>query len=705
MFRPAILIMAVATCLLSGAANGADAPTATAIKVHGLFADNMVLQRGVPIAVYGKAGPGLVQVSLEQDSATAQVDADGRWRVVLPARQAGGPYTLSVAGADKTIKIINIMVGEVWICSGQSNMEMSLSRVTDGQAEVAAAGNKDLRLFAMRQVASEKPLDDVGGKWSSCTPEAVKDFSAVAYYFGRDLQRRLKVPVGIINASWGGTVAEAWTSVDTLNANPILAPVLRRYRPELTDHEAVWQKYEQDLAKWWQEHPEAREAFHQDAGNLGLQWGWHEACFDDGGWKPMERPCMWNGIIDVGGAVWFRRQIIVPEHWAGQDLRLALGPIKDADVTWFNGEQIGATGGGNRQTYMIPRSYIVPARLVKAGPATIALRVFDQRGGGGFAGDENKITLSLASSVQAPASQKVATAPSTGPVPEKPMALIRGWKYKIERPLDPNDLKPFPSGMPYPDYKTGRSKNTIGCLYNGMIRPLMGFGFAGAAWYQGEFNTGRAQQYRTLLPAMIEDWRRAAGREFPFLIVQLPHHNGWMDWAELREAQAMTAKRLPNVGLVVTVDIWDADLHPMIKRPIGERLMLHALRVAYGENLVARGPIYKSIAIEHRKVRLSFDSIGGGLAINTAHPGAPEVPEKPELQGFSIAGSDCKFYPAKARIEGDTVVVWSDEVISPVAARYAFTNAACKANLCNVEGLPCGSFRTDDWPAQTTGKR
>jgi sialate O-acetylesterase len=355
---------------------------------------------------------------------------------------------------------------------------------------------------------------------------------------------------------------------------------------------------------------------------------------------------------------------------------------------------------------MIPRSYVVPGRSVNAGAAVIAVRVFDERGGGGFGGEEKMMTLSLAVPAAVPTTAAATNPASATAAPDKPVTLRGIWKYRIERPLDPNDLKPFPSDMPYPAYRNpNRPQDLLGGLFNGMIHPLMGFGFAGAAWYQAEFNAERSEQYRTLLPAMIGDWRRAAGREFPFLIVQLPHHNGWMNWAEIREAQAMTAQCLSNVGLVVTADICDADLHPKIKLPIGQRLALQALSVAYGEKIVAGGPVYRSMTVDRRTARLKFEGVGGGLTLNTAQPGAPKPPGLPELRGFTLAGSDGKFYPAKARIEGDTVAVWTDEVMAPVAVRYAFTNPSCDANLGNAEGLPCGSFRTDDWPAQTTGRR
>ena len=697
----ALAFILVIPCLAFAAA----APTATEVKLHGLFTDNMVLQRGMPIAVFGTAKGGEVVVTLEKDSATAKVDANGHWRAELPARQAGGPYTLIVAAADKTVTLKNIMLGEVWILSGQSNMELHLRELKDPQAEIAAAKHDDIRFYNVEKAYSKTPLEDVRGAWTVCTPETAKEFSAVGYFFGRELTQKLKVTIGLINAPWWASPAEAWTTPQTLNANEILAPTLRKYWPGLTgklltDQDAASKEYEQAMATWWKAHPEAHEAFHHDIGNRGQELGWHKQDFNDASWTGFELPKMWTGIIQSDGAVWFRRQIAIPPAWAGKELELSLGPIRDFDVTYFNGRQVGATGGeGKPDASGIPRLYRVPAEIVKEGPAVIAVRIFGQRGGGGFGAEERGLTISL-----------VGAKPSAGADYWKDTAdwhmLRGGWKHKVERPLDPNDLKPFPKDMPYPVFvKEDCPQICSYVLFNAMIHPLLGYGFQGAAWYQGESNGDRGEQYRTLLPAMINDWRKGAGREFPFLIVQLPTYGGGTGWAEVREAQAMTAQQLPKVGMAVIMDIWDGDLHPKIKLPVGQRLALQALSVAYGQKIVAGGPVYKSMVIDGPKVRLKFDSIGGGLTINNAAPGMPKDRQSTELRGFSLGGSDGKFYPAKAKIEGDTIVLLTEYVPYPMAARYCFADGACDGNLCNAEGLPCGTFRTDDWPVQTTGKR
>jgi sialate O-acetylesterase len=318
------------------------------------------------------------------------------------------------------------------------------------------------------------------------------------------------------------------------------------------------------------------------------------------------------------------------------------------------------------------------------------VRVFDERDGGGFDCIPKGMVLALAGT----------------DATNEAVSLAGPWKYSLERPLDPESLSPFPAGMPYPPFMRRDQPNQLpGSLYNGMIHPLLGYGFAGAAWYQGESNTDRGEQYRALLPAMIGDWRRGAGRDFPFLIVQLPTYGGGTSWAEVREAQAMTARHVPKTGLAVIMDINDGSLHPVIKLPVGQRLALTALSVAYGKTNISSGPVYRSMTIEGKTIRLRFDSIGGGLTINSPAPGVPRPSAPPELKGFALAGADMKFYPAKARIEADSVVLWTDYVPAPVAARYGFSNYTADANLGNIEGLPCGGFRTDDWPVDTTGRR
>ena len=672
LFVPALVLLALCVgCSVSP-------PTATNVKLHSLFGNDMVVQRDMPIAVYGTAkGPGTVNVLMREGSPNAQVwrveqqaqvDVAGRWRVELPKRSAGGPYSIRVAGADRSTTLRNVMVGEVWVCSGQSNMEMLLRDVKDAPQVLAAADQPQIRLYVQPKTTSAAPMENARGTWAVCTPASAAEFSAVGYYFGRSLHRELGVPIGLIDSSWGGTCAEAWTTSASLSANPELESLPRMYDLMKNNVQEAWRQYEVALKKWQKEHPEWRESFQHDEGNQGATWGWAKPDFADADWQNIELPRLLKGIIDVNGAFWFRKQVDIPGNWAGRDLQLSLGPVDDLDITYFNGQQVGATGGDGDQTYNLPRKYTVPGALVKAGKATIAVRVFDHFGGGGFGGSPNDMTLSTGGS------QKLLLA---GP-----------WKYKIEKAMDPAKLKPWPAGMPGPPSQG----QMPGGLYNGMIYPLLGFPFRGAIWYQGESNSDRPRQYRTLLPTMIRDWRRGAGREFTFLIVQLPSFG--QDWSETREAQAWIAQHVPHTGLAVTLDIPDYDLHPKIKEPVGQRLALQALAKAYGQKVVASGPVYKSMKIEGKQIRLMFDLDGGQLV---------KTPDNTPLHNFVIAGEDRRFYPAKAAIDGDTVLVWSDQVTHPVAVRYAWSNTVpnCdfySANAFNLTLLPAGTFRTDDWP-------
>ena len=426
-------------------------------------------------------------------------------------------------------------------------------------------------------------------------------------------------------------MAEAWTTQETLKVHPELAVIVDRYNLIAHNFPEAWRQYEITLKSWQKDHPQWRDSFQHDTGNEALGWGWARPDFADGDWKPLELPRMLEGIVNFNGAFWFRRQIDIPAAWAGKDLESPLGAIDDFDTTYFNGQQIGATGSDGDQTYNLPRFYKVPGSLVKAGKATLAVRVFDHFGGGGFGGSANQMKLSLCEG--------------------QTLSVAGTWKFKVEKAYDPSKLKPWPAGMPSPP-----SIATLlpGGLFNGMIYPLCGSAFRGAIWYQGESNGDRGWQYQTLLPAMIGDWRQAAGRDFEFLIVQLPSNGG--DWCEVREAQALTAQNTKHCGLAVTLDIDDWDLHPKIKQPVGERLAMQALAKVYDRKIVCGGPVYKSMKIEKGRIRLSFD-LGGGRLIR----GIDNSP----MHNFTIAGVDRKFVPAKAAVDGDTVVVWADEVATP----------------------------------------
>ncbi|OGV60146.1 MAG: hypothetical protein A2X45_13250 [Lentisphaerae bacterium GWF2_50_93] len=669
------------------AADEAAAPAG--LKVHTMFSNNMVLQRGIPVKIWGVAKPGSeVTAKFAGQEKKAKADAKGDWMAILDTMKENSTSSiLEVSSDNGNAKFENVLVGDVWICSGQSNMEWVVSNTNNAQQEIADAKYPEIRLFTVAKKPAGTPIKTLQGEWKVCSPETVGGFSAVGYYFGRELNKDLKVPIGLINTSWGGTPAETWTTFKTLESDPDLSPITERYASSLTS--ASMENYKKELAEWEKNKGSRKDDERiKDTGNKGFEQGWAKQDFGDADWKTMKLPCMWESIMNIDGAVWFRRDVEIPGKWAGKDLSLSLGSIDDFDVTYFNGTQVGTTGEETPNFWQAPRKYTIPGNLVKEGKNCLAVRVFDHFGGGGFGGQSKDMTIRLG---------------------DENSVISGPWKYKVEYSVVSNMRPQAPMGPDNP--------NAPATLFNGMINPIIPYAIKGAIWYQGCSNTGRSYQYRKLLPAMINDWRREwaqaePGRDFPFLIVQLanflapaakPEESGW---AELREAQSMTASGVKDCGLALAIDIGDAkDIHPRNKQDVGKRLELSALKVAYGQDVVFSGPTYDSMKVDGDKIVLSFKNIGGGL-----------VAKDGDLKQFAIAGDDPSspegsataskvFVWAKAKIDGDKVIVWSEEVKKPVAARYAWANNPEGCNLYNKEGLPAVPFRTDDWPGTTINNR
>jgi len=638
------------------------------IRLPSVIGDHMVLQRGIKAPLWGWAEPGeevRLGVSWHRMERRTVADADGKWMFTVSTPPAGGPYEITLAGKN-TIALKNVLVGEVWVCSGQSNMEWPLHAAANGAQEVATADHPNIRLFTVQKKIAGDPETDCTGQWSPCSPETAPGFSAVGYFFGRYLQKELGVPVGLINTSWGGTVAEAWTSSEALAKMPEFKALLDRIAKAKSDPDAAMKKYQDALAKW-QKKIEA-------AGAQGQ--GCIEPGFDDSSWQEVELPVLWEqtGLGNFDGLVWFRQTIEVPDSWVGKELVLELGPIDDQDTTWVNGVKIGAHTEANQ--WQALRKYKIGSDIIQAGKNVIAVQVLDTGGSGGIYGQPEQMRLK----------------PAGGP-DDKAIALAGKWRYKVGY-----DLASMPPQPQPPAWMNNPNAPTV--LYNGMIAPLVPFGIRGAIWYQGESNAGRAYQYRELFPTMITNWRQDWGLgDFPFLFVQLANfmptepEPGESAWAELREAQLMTLE-LPNAGMATIIDIGEAnDIHPKNKQDVGKRLALWALAQTHGRDIVYSGPLYKSMEIKGNKALLHFDHIGAGLMTQ----GGP-------LTGFAIAGTDRKFVWAQARIEGSTVVVSSDKVAEPAAVRYAWANNPT-CNLFNKAGLPASPFRTDDWPGLTANSK
>lgn len=634
------------------------------VKLPSVFSDYMVLQQKTRAAVWGKAAPGktiTISTTWSRARYTAKTDEQGNWKIMVATPSYGGPYAMTVSDGEP-LTLMNVMIGEVWVCSGQSNMEMPLGgwgKINNYEREIAAAKYPFIRLLQLDHVASNFPLDDAkvtNSGWKPCIPQFVGEFSSVAYFFAREIYTKTKVPVGLIHTSWGGTIAEAWTSGATLKTIPDFVEAVNKI--EKTGQDKTKPDFEQQLRAWQQLVTE------KDAGMPGGKPAWTANLPDASSWKTMSLPTMWEqtGMPEFDGVVWFRKNITIPQAWTGKALKLELGPIDDNDITYFNAEVVGQTEG-----YNVPRHYTIPANKVKAGTFTLVVRVFDGGGGGGIYGDKNTMAL------VAPDGSR--------------LSLEGDWQYKVG--LNLKDI----ADAPMPD--NGPNRPTV--LYNAMIHPYLQYAIRGAIWYQGESNAGRANQYRTLFPAMITDWRRQWGQgDFPFYFVQLANFMKAeaepvpSAWAELRDAQR-GALSLPNTGMAVAIDIGEAeDIHPKNKQEVGKRLALIALAKTYGVKVAYTGPVYQSAKIESGRVKINFAAAEGLKARDGA-----------ELKGFAIAGADQKFHWAKAEIKGAQVVVSSAAVPEPVAVRYAWANNPV-CNLVNGAGLPASPFRTDHWEDSTS---
>lgn len=667
MHLPRFLLAALcaALCVTSAAQSAAPTP----LRLAGVFGDNMVLQRGAHLPVWGWAPPGSrVTVRFLGSRAVAKAGDDGRWRAKLGSQQPGGPFELSVECEATSLTLHNVMVGDVWLCSGQSNMAMALGLVKDGPAEVAAADHPGVRLLAVSRRVGVRPADDIGTSgWKVCTPDTATSFSAVAYLFGRDLHRHTGVPVGLVHASWGGTPVESWMSEEALAALPRWRDRIRDLeRPDAgADSASLAAAHRARMAAW------ERIVDERDPGNAGETWA--APGHDDSDWETMALPGSWDtrDLPTYDGTVWFRRTVEIPEQLLGQNLRVVLSDADDDDRTYVNGHLVGSTRGFGKV-----RRYAIPPGVARAGTNQVTVRVLDFAAGGGISGD--------------PAYLRVDATDSSGTITIIPLAGEWRWRRGVEL-----------TDVPHRPVETTSAMRLAG-LYNGMIRPLAPVALKGVIWYQGESNAPRAAQYRALFPAMIRDWRRTwdAGA-LPFLFVQLPEFLPAdprpvdSSWAELREAQAM-ALELPRTGMAVTLGLGNPDdIHPLNKQDVAARLVRLARHVAYGEqDVVPCGPLYRRDSARHTGdgwMRLRFVHTGAGLRARGG-----------ELRGFALAGEDRVFHWAdETRIEGnDTVLVRSAAVPRPVAVRYAW-HSNPDATLENSEALPAGPFRTDDWPGVT----
>jgi sialate O-acetylesterase len=645
----------VSAALATALAYSAGEPAAGAPELPFLspiFGDNMVLQRGKPNSLWGWAKPGeMVRVEMEGRSASGMAASDGRWKVAIDVPPVGGPYIVRVHGS-RDADLHNVLVGDVWLCGGQSNMYLGVGATDNGPEEIKAAEHPDLRLYMVAQRTAYSPAAVPVGSWKVCTPATLAEggfggFSAVAYHFARRIQGELHVPIGLIEDCVGGSPAEAWMNGASLTR-------MGEFEPQIAAIEKLRSRggpeYGSFLMHWLDDY---------DPGAKGDTWA--DPGLDDGGWRIVDVPGGFSqlGVGSSPSVCWFRREFTVPDPVPSGDARILLGSIEKMDTAYINGRWIGASSWVEN-----PRAYHIPQGVLKPGRNQLALRVFKLKSAEGFLAGPGALQIQLGDGSS--------------------VGLAGKWRGIVSVDARP----PHPMPMDFENYATMPS-----VFYHGMLEPLAPLAITGAIWYQGEANTARALQYRKLLPGLISDWRALFQQgDIPFYIVSLPafmHRRaepGDDGWAELREAQALSAANVPNTGLAVTIDTGDADnIHPRQKKVVGERLALCALAGNYHVDVPSRGPTFASAEPVPGGLKLHFSNIAGGLVVHGE-----------KLGEFSVAGADRKWSWADARIVGDAVVVYSPSVAQPVAARYAW-QANPAATLFNIAGLPAVPFRTDDW--------
>ena len=651
----------------------------------------MVLQQRLPIPVWGWSTPNqAIRVTLAGHGAETVANARGMWMVKLPSLSAepylGQALELVVQG-DATATVHDVTIGEVWLCSGQSNMEWPLACSADAGRHLAAADLPDVRLFTVGRAGAMSPQDDVqpDAGWSHSDGESAAGFSAVAWHFGVELHRALKVPIGLIHSSWAGTPAESWMSRAALDCDPQTRPILDRVPAALPKADSP--TYQKQLATW-----EAK-ARHEDPGNTGVRKKWHQPTFADTRWSVMELPQPWQRAgLASEGAVWFRRTVELPADWKGKALELSLGPIDHFDTVYVNGERIGGIDPETVDPRMVPRRYQVAAELVTTRTLSLAIRVFDRGGIGGLTGSADQLWLRPDPAAKAAAPKRKSTTTKRLKAAPTLLPLAGPWRYSVELALEPKTAVP-----PQPLHHTHQL--VPAALNNAMIQPLVPYAMRGVLWYQGENNSERAEQYRVLLPALIRDWRLAWGQgDLHVGVVQLagygsrPKEPAASVWAELREAQAL-AEKGNRIGVVTAIDVGDEhDIHPRDKHSVGIRLANWARATVYTQSVAWTGPRFNKLTVVGNEAQVAFTT--AGLRTRDGKP----------PRGFALAGRDRKFVWAEAKLVGSTVTLRHPQVSTPVAVRYAWSDHP-DVNLIDDANLPAHPFRTDDWPLSTAGKR
>jgi sialate O-acetylesterase len=629
------------------------------VRLPKMISEGMVLQRDTKITIWGWASAGEeVTITFDRKKYKTTAPPGGRWSVELPEMKAGGPYTMNISGTN-SIQVKDILIGDVWLCSGQSNMvhQMGIHDVTYAN-DIANANYPEIRHFKVgTKTDLSGPSEDISdGSWQFAASEGVRPFSAVAYFFARKIYDKYHVPIGLINASVGGTPIESWINEEGYKEFPDKLKIISENKDTAFVNNHSGNRFSENRTTHGP----------SDKGLTGEK-SWYDLDFTPKDWRKINIPGYWEdqGVKDLNGVVWYRREIELPQSFAGKEARVFLGRIVDADKLYINGKEVGST------TYQYPqRRYTVPAGLIKQGKNVFVIRVTNNFGKGGF-------------------------------VPDKPYYLFNGsdtvdlkgyWHYKVGEVFVPVDF----SSLTRRDEDRARPRrinpqNEPAALYNGMIAPFVRYPVRGVLWYQGESNAGRPEEYLRLMQALVKGWRAAySNPDLPFIYAQLPNYMdvtylpSESNWATLRESQ-LEALSIPNTAMTVNIDLgeWN-DIHPDNKKDVGERMALAAQKLTYKDDVVYSGPLYQDHKIEGNEIIISFSHVGSGLVTNDGG----------ELSEFAIAGEDQKFVWANAKIKDDKVIVWSVEIAHPKYVRYAWADNPDNPNLYNREGLPASPFRT-----------
>lgn len=627
------------TLLLMAFALGAMAQ----LRLPAIISDHMVIQRGEPVHVWGWAAPGQkVTATLAGHKATVRTGKDGRWSLYLPAISAAGPHTLTVSAGKESLSVTDILAGEVWMTSGQSNMDFRLRSIDRADDEISHATNASIRLFEINHALASRPADDVSGHWAVTTPEAADCFTAVGYLFAKELNAALGCPVGIVNASWGGTQIESWMTMGSIDRFPKYTQLMEQLRSDAFRANEL-----RGLAN------DAR--FEREvAADRGEAAGWYAPSYDKSHWQPLAMPGLWADapLARMDGVVWTTAKFTVPDSLAGREALLSLGFIDDADVTWVNGHRVGATRG-----YAVKRRYQIPAGVLHAGDNELTVKIVDDHDGGGCYGSASLFYVQVGS--------------------RRLSILNHPWSYCVSVEKDNSGFRSYFSN----DFPSR--------IYNGMVAPVAPYPVKGIVWYQGEANTERPGEYRDLFPAMIDGWRQARQRpELPFYWVQLPNFIATPknDLAGLRDAQT-SALSLAHTGQAVTIDVGNpTDEHPLDKHTVARRLALHALHNDYGHSdLVCQSPRVTGVTRQgDGTILVTFSHVAQGLQCHDRYG---------YLCGFAVIDAQGKRHCVKAEIAGtDSVRLLTTPNLAVTTVTYGWENNPEDANLFGSTGLPATPF-------------